>query len=112
MFFSWFINTQLNYGSVINPHVIIQLISFTLYAYKYFKKDANLTHPISKNQSLLHTKKMSSKAFVFLGLLFAFVLLISSNVAASDLAHTSVKTENGESHMIRFYDTKNLDRNV
>ncbi|KAG6589125.1 Glycine-rich protein, partial [Cucurbita argyrosperma subsp. sororia] len=37
---------------------------------------------------------MSSKAFVFLGLLFAFVLLISSNVAASNLAHTSVKTEN------------------
>ncbi|XP_038886927.1 cold and drought-regulated protein CORA-like isoform X2 [Benincasa hispida] len=37
---------------------------------------------------------MSSKAFVFLGLLLAFVLLISSEVAARDLAETSSKKDN------------------
>nr|CEG62450.1 Glycine rich protein [Cucumis sativus] len=37
---------------------------------------------------------MSSKAFVFLGLFLAFVLLLSSEVAARDLAETSSKTDN------------------
>ncbi|KAE8645725.1 hypothetical protein Csa_020407 [Cucumis sativus] len=50
--------------------------------------------PLPQNQSLTIHTNMSSKAFVFLGLLLAFVLLLSSEVAARDLAETSSKTDN------------------
>ena len=66
--------------------------------------------PLPQNQSLTIHTNMSSKAFVFLGLLLAFVLLLSSEVAARDLAETSSKTDNGEFYVIiNFKSSKKLN---
>lgn len=77
-------------------------ISLALYApINTSTRMQNFLIPSPKINLLLKQKKMSSKAFVFLGLLLAFVLLLSSEVAARDLAETSSKKDNGEFDIIR-----------
>ena len=83
-------------------HALKCLLTFTgsLCAYK---RTSNVLVSVSlplKELIIYLEKEMGSKAFVLLGLLLAFVLLIASEVTARDLAETSTSEEISECRLL------------